>query len=304
MRRGEVLRRAGGDPLAPLLQPMPTWAALRAEAEALLAATDDLARGALGRPRGWAEALASGVGQRGDVPWPRRLSPRWLLAPFEGEAGWLEVPGLRLGALPEVVGGSSVTRALAHLGARWADAAAPRHLPAPLGALPSALARTRSGALVASLLLAPAFLRRGLGLTDAEAARARRQQGLVALVALRLEAARVLLMQPALRGDGGAVHQEAEELTRRALGAPVPAGLALALPRLRPTAPARLLSFGLAAADALRLRDQHDEDWFRNPRAVLALRDRLDRAPEPAVSEAEAAGARAALLAGLTGALG
>jgi hypothetical protein len=157
---------------------------------------------------------------------------------------------------------------------------------------------------VASLLLAPAFLRRGLGLTDAEAARARRQQGLVALVALRLEAARVLLMQPALRGDGGAVHQEAEELTRRALGAPVPAGLALALPRLRPTAPARLLSFGLAAADALRLRDQHDEDWFRNPRAVLALRDRLDRAPEPAVSEAEAAGARAALLAGLTGALG
>ncbi|MCS6899754.1 MAG: hypothetical protein RMJ98_06450 [Myxococcales bacterium] len=304
MRRGEVLRRAGGDSLAPLLQPMPTWASLLAEANALLEATEDLARDTLGRPRNWTEALAQGVGQQGDVPWPRRLSPRWLLAPFEGEARWLEVPGLRLGVLPEVAGGSSVTRAMAHLGARWADAAAPRHLPPPLGTLPSALARTRSGALLASLLLTRTFLRKGLGLSDAEATRARRQQARVVLVAVRLEAARVLLLRPALQGEGAQVRQEAEALTHRALGAPIPAALALAFPQLHPTGPARLLSFSLAAADAFRLRNEHDEDWYRNPRAVLALRDRLDRAPDPTLREVETAQARKALVTALLEALG
>jgi hypothetical protein len=304
MRRGEVLRRAGGDALAPLLQPMESWAALRAEAEATLAATDDLAQATLGGAGSWWEALARGVGQEGAVPWPRRLSVRWLLAPFEGEAGWLDIPDLTPGTLPGLAGGSSVARGLVRLGARWADAAAPRHLAAPLARLPSGLARWSTGALFASLLLTPVFLRRGLGLGSAEAARARRQQGLAALVALRLEALRATLLIPALQGDRRAVRQEFREGLRRALGAAAPEGMALALPRLQATSPARLLAFGQAAASARRLREAHDEDWFRNPKAVLALRDRLDRAPTPNLSAAEAEEARGPLLEALVGALG
>jgi hypothetical protein len=299
MRRGEALRRAGGEELEPLLQPLPSFAALRLQAERLLDETEELAQTTLGRPKRWQEGLALGVGQQGDVPWPRRLSARWLLGSFEGEAGWLEVPGLRLGSLPELLGGSSVLRALARFGARWADAARSRTLPAALAQLPTGLQRYRSGARMASLLQQPIFLQRGLGMSRPEALRARRQQGHVALAAVRLEAARTLLWLTALRGDRREARQLAVELMRRLWGAPIPGALALALPRIHATSPGRLLGMALGAADARWLRERHDEDWYRNPGAALALRDQHDRAPEPTLSEETASQARGVLIQSL-----
>jgi hypothetical protein len=41
----------------------------------------------------------------------------------------------------------------------------------------------------------------------------------------------------------------------------------------------------LAARDALRLRDAHDEDWYRNPRASEELRDDARRSPEPTTTD-------------------
>lgn len=300
MRRGEVLRRAGGEALEPLVQPMPSFDALRTAAERVLGSTDELARATL--RGGWLGVIALGAGH-GDVPWPTRLTPRWLLSPFEGEARWLDVPSLQLGPLPALRGGASVTRALARLGARWADAAAARSLPYPLAHLPTSLARLRTGALLASLLRERVFLTRGLGLSGPEAGRALRQQAAVTLVATRLEAARTLALLALLRGDRRAGREEARERTRHALVSSVPASLALALPRPQPTSPARLLAPLLADADARTLRDRHDEDWYRNPRAVLWLRDRLDRAPALHVTADEVDAALAALHTRLTEAL-
>ncbi|RYE91492.1 MAG: hypothetical protein EOO75_08745, partial [Myxococcales bacterium] len=256
MRRGEVLRHAGGEALWPLLQPLPTRADLDALAAHALDATDELAAHVL-RAGHWSDALALGAGREDDVPWPRALTSRWLLAPFEGEARWLDLPSLSLGPLPAMLGGSSATRAMARLGARWADAAGSRQLPRPLAQLPSGLARLRTGALFASLLQSPEFLVRGLGQSRFEADRTRRQQARVALVALRLEAVRVRQMLAAIGGDRGAARSLGADQAGRALQVRWPADLALALPRSRPTSPARLLAFGLGALEARALRDAH-----------------------------------------------
>jgi hypothetical protein len=275
-RRGEVLRRLDN----PWSHVCPVSAEdLRSHALAVLAATDDLARQTL-RGRGtWVEALAFGVGQEGEVPWPRQLSARWLLEGFRGEAGWLDVPGLDLGPLPALAGGSSITRSLARLGARWADAAAPRDLPRALGSSPLGVERYEMGALLAGLARNADFLRRHFGLSQPEATRARRQQAEVGLVAWRLEAARSLLGLEAIGGDPRRLREAAEEHVGRALQASFPGHLALVLPRPRPTSPARLLGAASSQITADQLRDEQDEDWFRNPRAVHELRDRLSRAP-------------------------
>jgi hypothetical protein len=48
----------------------------------------------------------------------------------------------------------------------------------------------------------------------------------------------------------------------------------------------------LSAGVAKRLRDAHDEDWYRNPRAAEELRDDGRRPPEPTTtSDALALGA-------------
>ncbi len=305
MRRAEALRRAGGDAVVPLVTPLPSLGDLATLAEHVLTATDDLAsqvlRGAGGQ---WAEALALGAGRDTDVPWPRAITTRWLLDPFEGEARWFDMPALSLGRMPTLLGGSSITRALARLGARWADGARSRQLPRALAELPSGLARLRSGALFASLLQADPFLVRGLGMSRPEAVRARRQQARVALVALRLEAARALTFRVALTGDRSAMRAEAATQVPRALMAKWPAELTLALPRITPTTPARLLSFGLGALDARAMRDAHDVDWFRNPRAVIALRHGLDRAPPTGLTADEARAALTAAVDDLTANLG
>jgi hypothetical protein len=194
-------------------------------------------------------------------------------------AGWLDLPGLDVGTLPRLAGGSSITRSLARLGARWAEAAAPRDLPRALGSSPLGVERYEIGALLAGLARQPAFLRRHFGLSEAEAERARRQQAEIGIVAWRLEAARALLGLEAIAGDPRRLREAAEEHVGRALQASFPGHLALVLPRPRPTTPARLLGIASAQLTADQLRDEQDEDWFRNHRAVLALRDRLSRAP-------------------------
>lgn len=277
-RRGELDKRLKLPGIEALRSPLTEPEALSRIAGLTLASTDEIAR-SLRPGNTWFEALTLGFGQDESVPWPKQLSARQLGEMFRGEAGWLDIPDLSAGALVAILGGSSVTRAFARFGARWADAACSREMPRPLAQHPNQLDRLSTGALFAALLLSPLFLSRAFGMSRAEAERAARSQARVALVALRLSAARCLARPAALAGDRDALYGALEEQLSRALGAVLPSNLALVLPRLREEDPARLLAFGQGALLAERLREQHDEDWFRNPRAVLDLRDRLGRLP-------------------------
>ncbi|HEU4411240.1 MAG TPA: hypothetical protein VFS43_38660 [Polyangiaceae bacterium] len=276
-RRGEAAKRLGLE--APEAPVSPTDAPLGELAARALERTDELWRELVRDAEGPAEALALGFGADESVAWPR-LSGAWLRETFRGEAGWLEVPDFDPGPLPPVLAGASFLRAFARFGARWADAAASRELPLPLAHLPHGLARWGTGALVAGLWLHAPFLTRSLGWGRAEAARARRGLGLASLAAYRLSAARLLVRPAALAGARGAAREAFGEAFGRALGREVPASLALVLPRLHLSDPGRFLAFGEAARSFTRLVDAYDDDWFRNPRAIVDLRDRLGRMPE------------------------
>ncbi len=276
-RRGEAAKRLGqSDPEGPL---RPTDAPLDELATRALEATDGLWGELVRDAAGPAGALALGFGDDENVAWPR-LTVAWLRETFRGEAGWLDLHDFDPGPLPPVLTGASFLRVFARFGAHWADAAASRELPLPLAHLPHGLARASAGALVAGLWLHPPFLTRAPGLGRAEAERARRALARAALCAFRLAAARLLVRPAALRGEREAAREAFRDAVGRALGREVPAALAFALPRLHLCDPARFLAFGEAARASTRLVEAYDDDWFRNPRALHALRDRFDRMPE------------------------
>ena len=45
----------------------------------------------------------------------------------------------------------------------------------------------------------------------------------------------------------------------------------------------------LAIVESTELAEHHDEDWFRNPRAISELRARLESPPEAPIDEARLA---------------
>jgi hypothetical protein len=301
LRRGEIGKRLGLAHPDQLMCPLPAPADVTAHAWAVLGATDDLAKHALGRDGSLGEAIALSLGHEPPLPWPgRKATMAGVADALRGEAGWLDVPDLVFGNAPSAIAPASLVRAYARFGAHWADAAAPRSLAPPLAHAPSELPRRTLGALVASLLGEPRFLVRVLGMTRAEADRAKRVIHRTYLSALRLSAVRVLLRDPALNGDGRALAELSREHVGRALGISYPASLALVLPRLHETDPSRLVAFAEAARLATFLRDRYDEDWYANPRAVLELRDRLGRAPVLHASVDDAKAGLAAFVASST----
>ena len=287
-RRGEIARRLGFDGEGALFSPVREHRELAALASETLDTTHELARHALGRSARWTDTLTIANGSEPPLPWPGRLSMRALVELFAGEARWLDLPELVLGDGPALLVPASINRSLARLGARWADASASRSLPLPLAHAPSELPRRTLGALFAGLVRSAPFLVRVLGLSRSDAERAARAMAKVSLFAWRLSAARLLLREPALAGDARGVREAADTHVARALLAPFPTELALVAPRLTETDPARFVAFGEAARLAGELRDRWDEDWFRNPRAVITLRDRLGHAPPLSITIADA----------------
>ncbi|MCC6645625.1 MAG: hypothetical protein IT374_08650 [Polyangiaceae bacterium] len=275
-RRGRMLELLGAprDPGAVVADP--TTMAAR-----VLRATDELAREV--RAPDLAAAVARAAGHGIDVGWPRALDLPTLLAPLRGEAGWLDVPPMAAPALPRRLAPASFVRGCSRLGERWADACAPRDRPLALAVVPSRLDRHTLGALFASLARSRPLLER-LGMSAAERARARRQVALGLLAHTRKLALSVLLSAQA-QADGP-LAPLFEEHAAAALGAArAPAALALALPRVDPLDGSRLAATLVAASLADGLRERHDEDWLRNPRAVIELRHLLGREPRSAVDD-------------------
>jgi len=212
-----------------------------------------------------AELFEMALGREVRGSWPAKAD-RFLGELFGGTE---LVRHLRLetGAMPEMLGASSLARALARFGKAYAEAAAPREAPFVLAHDPVELHPLRRGALFGSLLADPVFLRRALGSSRDEARDSSRIVARSLLFTLRLEAARALVF------DARTSPAVVEETSSRATMTPWPRALSHVLPRTSPQAGVRFLAALLAMRDRDELVHRFDEDWFRNPHALRHLRE-------------------------------
>lgn len=232
-----------------------------------------------------AQLIELGLAARAADGWPRGLSPR-SLAELLGSHDWLS--GLRpeLGDLPAPISAASFVRGLLRLGAAWCEALAPTNQPYSVARDPFGLSRARAGAQMASLAFEPAFLRRQLGLGRERAASHARALGASALIFTRLLALRVLQADAALAGPR-ALQSAFSEHVAITLGFELPEAAFGLLFRPRLGDAQRFAGMLLAASRVAELTEDHDEDWFRNPRAIEQLRE-AERVP-PDVTCAPAA---------------
>jgi len=229
--------------------------------------------------------------------WPSRLSSRSVAALLP-EPEWFE--GLRLApfSLPEAHGAASFARAFGAVGRALADAAAARRTPFVMTRDVFDAQRENMGALLSLLPTSRAFATRRLGLGAGSATDHVRSLSRTALVSARTAAFRVLLRE-LLLGGSRSLQQNFGELAELAFGFELPLPVAGAFIRARPRDTQRFAALLQASRTTSALIERHDEDWFRNPRAIRELRAELEQ-PLPPGPDAEAlsAGGRA-LQAGL-----
>lgn len=241
---------------------------IAATALAFLKSSSD-ACGSLGL-RSLSDVLELGLAHSAADGWPRQLSLR-SLNDLLGEASWLKSLRLELGDLPAALSAASFARGFLRLGAAWSEALASSSQPFCITHDPFGLSRAQHGALFASIVRQPTFLKRQLGLGKDRSLEHARALSQSALIFARILALRVLQDAPALQGPR-ALREAFAEYSTLTLGfelAPEAAGLFFR-PRLGDAQ--RLAGWLLAATQADELADEHDEDWFRNPRAIEQLR--------------------------------
>lgn len=247
-------------------------------ARGVLSATDDAYR-ELGI-HSWGALIEAGLGRMVPGEWPTRLDSRRAAELLDAE--WLEGVEPEPFATPPILGAASVLRALYALGGALADAAAPRNQPFVVAREPAGLRPSTTGALFALFPAHAAFAERRLGVTRSRAREYRQRIARVLLVGARQSALRALL-----RTEGGSSESRASKARReafvelgvRALGfEPNPdlAGVVFAGDR----GATELEALLLAARCDQAFTERHDEDWFRNPRAIRELRGELETVPE------------------------
>lgn len=212
------------------------------------------------------------------LTFPARLGPP-SLADWFRETRLLESVNLRPFTWPKPVGGTSFGVALERFGYTWHRALAPKNQPFVVACDPRGLAQSNTGWLFAGLLASPAFQRRHLGGAPSKQRDVQRFWGFVGVHELRLRALRVLLRQ-ALQLDHRERPKAIEHLHERVWGQPPGRHLLGVLPQLRSDDAQRLCAVGLATLRAETLTEAHNEDWFRNPRAVEELRSQAETPPE------------------------
>lgn len=279
LERGDSLRDAGtrlgelraeqpqflGRTRAELELPAPEIARL---ARAFLTASAD-GFASLG-VRGLSELFEVGLAHEAADGWPRNVSLR-SLNELLGSADWLKSLQLDVGDLPAALSAASFARGLLRLGAAWSESLASPAQPYCIARDPFGLSRAEHGALFASFVRQPTFLKRQLGLGKDRSLTHARALSRSALVFVRVLALRVLQDAPSLAGPR-ALGEAFAEHAPLALGFELPPEAAGLFFRPRLGDAQRLAGFFLAAARAHELADEHDEDWFRNPRAIEQLR--------------------------------
>lgn len=212
------------------------------------------------------------------APWP---APRLALR-RSGRELILLPPRIDHGVLGEVVAAEVVGRGVA---LAFVSPGLPPALARPAVAT---VARAHGALFVQQLGEASAWRRHGL--EDSEAERVARQVAFVWLIVTRVAAVGTLvrglhdapepsglLLADAAPAPTVDVDERVTELVERALGVPVPTTLARALAWNAAGAGARLRAYVGACGLWTGLRDRHDEDWYRNPRAEETLRAAFER---------------------------
>jgi len=249
-------------------------------APTLLARTSDAYRALA--PESLADVLELGLGRDSRAGWPGRLTSRTIAELFD-DAPWLAHVTPEPFAVPPALGASSFLRALFGFGASLRGAlASPTH-PFVLGRDPYGLERATFGALLALLPMKESFARRRLAINQSGLSDHRRSLAHVLLITLRTSALRVSLRAPALSG-GSTLLRAYPELAEQAFGIELHPSLLGVLFTPRPGDAQRLAALPLAAALDHRLTESHDDDWFRNPRALDELRESA-RGPAETVAE-------------------
>lgn len=241
-----------------------------------------------------AQLLSALLAETAQEGWPARLSQRTTLD-LLGDQGFFQGLRLRPFAVPQARGAGSFLLALSHAGRALSDAASALRSPFVLGTDVFDLQRNTVGALLGTLPLSPTFATRRLGLGPSRVRDQQRALARAVLADLRVAAFRVLLRELLASGKSQ-LQRELPELSDGALGFELPMSVAGVFIRVRPRDNQRFAGALLAASRHETLLQTHDEDWFRNPRAIAELRAELSEpALLPLSAEALSQGAAAAL---------
>ncbi len=264
-RRSEVARRMGLTGPGDIESALPNASAV---ADELSAATGE-------RMRELAPGSLAGFFERAigaDVPgdWPARLTPQRVLDFFR-EGDLLRSLSIEAAPLPSAFGASSFCRALGLLGGAWYEALAPRDQPFVIAHDAYGLGRHTAASLFAQLPLNARFARRHLDISALALPEAQRRLAQLWLVDLALAAFRVRLRAPALAGER-TFREAFAELARKDLDLSLSPNAAGALFPLGIEDEQALLGKLLAVTRIESLIEAHDEDWFRNPRAIEQMR--------------------------------
>jgi hypothetical protein len=250
--------------------------ALVAVAERWLDRTEDLA--AESRREVFEESLVVALAPTAREGWPVRPSMRWMRSVFARE-DWTRGMSFGTVKVPAPLGATSYARALGSFGVRFFEASRPSALPLAVHQHPQSLRKHEFRALFSSIVAEPSFAMRTLGLTKGRAREHSRTLARSFLMSCRIDALRVLVGAAAREGLARGRERQAE-LSERVLGAGLGASFLGVLPTLRPGDGAAFAGMLRAAAARRELIERHDDDWYRNPRALFELRDRASR-PEP-----------------------
>lgn len=264
-RRRELARRMGLDHPAQIEAPLPD----------VVATADSLAHTTRQRVRELGLGSLAGYYERAigaDVPgqWPARLSTQRLFDYFR-DGDLLRSLSLTTARMPSSVGAASFCRALGLVGGAWFEAIAPENQPFVIAHDPYGLGRHEAAALFALLPLNARFAQRHLDLAATAVPDFQRQLAQIWLLDLALAAFRVRLRRSALTSERS-FRESFSELANSDLTLSLPEQAAGALFPLGVEDEQALLGRLLAVERVERLIEAHDEDWFRNPRAIEQLR--------------------------------
>ncbi|MGC4065632.1 MAG: hypothetical protein QM784_13490 [Polyangiaceae bacterium] len=296
-RRTELARRAGFEDSEAIESPgidMGTFAAQ------LLDRTRDLHRQLV--PPTLSDLLDHALARSADAGWPAQLNAR-SLSRLLGDDAWLHGLPITLSKLPSAIAPASFCRGLARLGAGMVDASAPSNQPFVVAHDPNGLLRRTTGALLGALPRSAPFLRRALDLSSARARTHARALAVSSLIQTRLLAL-ACLIRARVRTSGNQTRSEFEALSEDTFGFAFPRSLCGVVPRLHSDSGQRLLGPLLSSLWCERLVAEYDEDWFRNPRGIEAVRERIEVVPETSVTQEHAECALTTYVSQLTRDLG
>lgn len=216
------------------------------------------------------EYVHSALGTDCIANWPAHLTRQNLLELFR-DGDLFRSVNLPSPTLPARLGGASFCRALAQLGASWSEALSPSDQPYVIAHDPYGLRRHTVASLFSKLPLNPAFLQRCLGVAKHRIPEAQRRLARVQLLHITAQAFRVQMRHHALAGrrQFSEAHQH---LGRECLNLEFPPRSAGTFLRLRCEDEQRWVGALLAQRWEQRLTEEHEQDWFRNPRALEELR--------------------------------